>query len=194
MTMNLQQLNPWNWFKHEETSKESTIPVKKSAENLPDNKQAMPATNSIFQLHREIDRLFDDAFRGFAFPASRSSLFNDSVFNKSVFDAKVNVASDDKAYHISLEAPGMTDKDISLELTHNVLTIRGEKKEESESKDKHYYRVERSYGSFQRVLSLPDDCDKNAIKAEMKNGLLEIVLPRMALPASEKKQIPINRM
>ena len=192
--MNLQQLNPWNWFKHEEASKESTIPVKKSAESLPDNKQAMPAANSIFQLHREIDRLFDDTFRGFAFPASRSSLFNDSVFNKAVFDAKVNVASDDKAYHISLEAPGMTDKDISLELTHNVLTIRGEKKEESESKDKHYYRVERSYGSFQRVLSLPDDCDQNAIKAEMKNGLLEIVLPRVALPASEKKQIPINRM
>lgn len=190
--MNLQQLNPWNWFKHEESSSGSTIPVKKSDAVPVDAKQNVPANNSVFQLHREIDRLFDEAFRGFGFPALRPSLLSDSVFSRSAFDAKLNVASDDKAYHISLEAPGMTEKDINLELSNDVLVIRGEKKEENETKDKHYYRVERSYGSFQRVLNLPDDCDQDAIKANMKNGLLEITLPRKALPVPNKKQIPIN--
>jgi HSP20 family protein len=73
-----------------------------------------------------------------------------------------------------------------------VLTIRGEKKEELETKERHYYRMERSYGSFQRVLALPDDADQNAINASMKNGVLEINLARKPLAASETKRIPIN--
>lgn len=191
--MNLQQLNPWNWFKHEETSSASTIPVKKSDVSSVESKHNLPASPSIFQLHREIDRLFDDAFRGVGLPGFGSSWLGDSMWGRSAVDAKLNVASDDNAYHISLEAPGMTEKDISLELSNDVLTIRGEKKEENETRDKHYYRIERSYGGFQRVLNLPDDCDQDAIKADMKNGLLEITLPRKALPVSNKKQIPINR-
>lgn len=191
--MNLQQLNPWNWFKHEETSSASTIPVKKTDVSSVEFKHNLPASPSIFQLHREIDRLFDDVFRGVGLPGFGSSWLGDSIWGRSAVDAKLNVASDDKAYHISLEAPGMTEKDISLELSNDVLTIRGEKKEENETRDKHYYRIERSYGSFQRVLNLPDDCDQDAIKADMKNGLLEITLPRKALPVSNKKQIPINR-
>lgn len=86
----------------------------------------------------------------------------------------------------------MTEKDITLELNKGVLSIRGEKKEELETQERHYYRVERSYGSFQRVLALPDDCDQNSINASMKNGVLDISVARKALPASETKRIPIN--
>jgi HSP20 family protein len=114
------------------------------------------------------------------------------MFNRVGFQAKLNVSSDDKQYHVSLEAPGLTEKEISLELNQGVLTIRGEKKEENETKDRHYYRMERSYGSFQRVLALPEDCDQEGISASMKNGVLDITLPRKALPASAAKQIPIN--
>lgn len=189
--MNLQQLNPWNWFTHEETNKTSTIPVKredKVVEKAAPNATAHP----MLRLHREIDRLFDDAFRGFSLPAFNSRWSDDGIFSTAGFQAKLNVASDDKAYHISLEAPGLTEKDISLELNKGVLTVRGEKKEESETKDRHYYRVERSYGSFQRVLALPDDCDHSSINASMKNGVLDISVARKALPASETKRIPIN--
>jgi HSP20 family protein len=186
--MNLQQFNPWNWFKHEEAQPQSTIPVKRSDKPADKN---LPSTGaSVMQLHREIDRLFDDAFRGF--PTLGSRWFDQGVFSPAVFEARLNVASDDKNYHVSLEVPGMTEKDISLELTNNILTIRGEKKEENETKDKHYYRVERSYGSFQRVLNLPEDCDQASIAASIKNGVLDIQMPRKSLPASERKQIPIK--
>ena len=189
--MNLQQLNPWNWFAHEEANKTSTIPVKRNPEKT-EEKTAPNATHPMLQLHREIDRLFDDAFRGFSLPSFNARWPDDGIFSAAGFQAKLNVASDDKAYHISLEAPGLTEKDITLELNKGVLSIRGEKKEESETKDRHYYRVERSYGSFQRVLALPDDCDQGSINASMKNGVLDISVARKALPASETKRIPIN--
>jgi HSP20 family protein len=189
--MNLQQLNPWNWFTHEEANKTSTIPVKRHPEKT-EAKTAPPTVHPMLQLHHDIDRLFDNAFRGFPLPAFNSRWPDDGIFSAAGFQAKLNVASDDKEYHISLEAPGLTEKDITLELNKGVLTIRGEKKEESETKDRHYYRVERSYGSFQRVLALPDDCDHGSINASMKNGVLDISVERKALPASETKRIPIN--
>lgn len=190
--MNLQQLIPWNWFKHEESSPMSTIPVRRAA-NEPEQKPlADKDPFPVFQLHREIDRLFDQAMRGFAIPSLYSNWRDNSLVNSMGFQAKLDVASDDKQYHVSLEAPGLTEKEISLELNQGVLTIRGEKKEENETKERHYYRIERSYGSFQRVLALPEDCDQEGISASMKNGVLEITLPRKSLPASETKKIPIH--
>jgi HSP20 family protein len=189
--MNLQQLNPWNWFSHEEANKSSTIPVKR--DNAKTNASSTANDNHpIAQLHRDIDRWFDDAFRNFGFPSLGSNWLDNSVLNSASFHAKLNVASDDKNYHISLEAPGLTEKDITIELNKGVLTIRGEKKEESETKERHYYRVERSYGNFQRLLTLPEDADQNSINASMKNGVLDITVARKALPASETKRIPIN--
>lgn len=187
--MNLQQLNPWNWFSHEEAGKSSTVPVKRSSE--PAEKTPV-SHHPVVQLHREIDRLFDDAFRSVGFPGTRSRWLDDGIFSSTGFEAKLNVASDASNYHISLEAPGLTEKDIAIELNKGVLTIRGEKKEESETKERHYYRMERSYGSFQRVLALPEDADQGSINASMKNGVLEINVARKALPASETKRIPIN--
>lgn len=189
--MNKLQLNPWNWFKHEDAD---NAPAKHpgTAPGAENKIGGTSANHPMLLLQREIDRLFDDTFRDFNFPTLNSRWPKDGFFNVTAFQAKLNVASDDKNYHISLEAPGLTEKDISLDVTKGVLTIRGEKKEESETKDKHYYRVERSFGSFQRVLTLPDDCDQDAIAATMKNGLLEIAIPRKALPASDSKRIAIN--
>ncbi len=190
--MNMQQLNPWNWFSHEQSKTTTTIPVKRS-----DSSDQAPAITRgdqfpMLRLHQEIDRLFNDAFNGFGLPSLGGKLFDDNVFARAGFEAKVNIASDDKNYHITLEAPGLTEKDLSLEVNKGVLSIRGEKKEESENKDKHFYRMERSYGSFQRLLSLPDDCDQTHINASMKNGLLDILIPRKAVAESETKRIPIN--
>jgi HSP20 family protein len=186
--MNLQQLNPWNWFTHEEPATGATIPVKRTEINEKPSTTGQP----MLQLHREIDRLFDDVFRGVGFSNVPSRWTEGNLFNGLNFHAKINIASDEKNYHVSLEAPGLTEEDISLALHQGVLTIRGEKKAENETKDRHYYRVERSYGSFQRVLALPDDCDQEAISANMKNGVLEITLPRKVVPASATKHIPIH--
>ena len=75
----------------------------------------------------------------------------------------------------------------------NTLTIRGEKRQEKEEKAKDYYRIERSYGSFQRVLSLPEDVDQDTIKATFKNGVLTVTMPRKAVTGgAEVKQIEIT--
>lgn len=70
--------------------------------------------------------------------------------------------------------------------------ISGNKEEKSEQKDQHYYRIERSYGAFRRTLALPEDADKEAISANMKDGVLELTIPRKALPRKDIRQIPIN--
>lgn len=195
--MNLQQLNPWNWFSHEETRTNSTIPVKRheSAADTPQETESKLLVRDqlpVIRLRQEFDRLFDQAFQGFGFPSLRTDWLNDGVFSRAGFQAKLNVASDDKQYHISLEAPGLTEKDISLEVSQGVLTIRGEKKEETETNDRHYYRVERNYGNFQRVLNLPEDVDQETIAASLKNGVLDIIIPRRPTPETPRKRIPIN--
>ena len=98
-----------------------------------------------------------------------------------------------KEYAISVEVPGVDEKDVKIELANNTLTIGGEKKQEKEEKEKNFYRVERSYGSFQRVLSLPEDADQEKIQATFKKGVLRITVPRKALPHAEAKQIEVKK-
>ncbi len=186
--MNLEKLNPWNWFKHEDYSS-SNVPVNRGTNISPTT-----STNNhpMVRLQNEIDQLFEDTFRNFGFPSRYLGRSSDSGGNQMPFQAKVNIGSDDKNYHINLEAPGLTENDISLDINENILTIRGEKKEDTESKDRNYYRIEHTYGSFQRVLALPDDVDQDGINATMKNGMLNITVPRREYPTSETKQIPIN--
>jgi HSP20 family protein len=90
----------------------------------------------------------------------------------------IDVYEDKDEVKVKAEVPGMEEKDIDLSLEGNILTLRGEKKFENEVKEEDYYRVERSFGKFQRSLELPSDVDANAVKATYKNGVLEIRLPK----------------
>jgi len=91
---------------------------------------------------------------------------------------------------IKAELPGMDEKDISITLSGNHLMIQGEKKSEKEEKEKHFHRVERSYGRFQRAVPLPASVDSEKISAEYKKGLLEVHLPKK--PADMPKQIKVS--
>ena len=71
-------------------------------------------------------------------------------------------------------------------------TIRGEKKHGKEENDKNYYRMERSYGAFQRVLSLPEDADQAGVAATFKNGVLTVTMPRMAAQQANVRQIEVK--
>ena len=73
------------------------------------------------------------------------------------------------------------------------MTIRGEKKQDSTAKDKRYDCVERYYGAFQRVLSLPEDVDQEGIQAAFKNGVLTITMPRRAVPESKVRRIEVKK-
>ena len=192
--MDLHKLNPWNWFKHEEPEKAKSeiVPVKDDDQSL----SRLPQVNHINQLHREIDRLFEDAFRGFGLLGrprsdSLSPFFSDDFM--PAFRANVNIASDDKQYTVTLEAPGLSQDDLSIELKERVLVIKGTKQEEQEEKDKHYYRKERRYGAFERVLAVPDDGDIDGIQANMDKGLLTITIPRKEVEKKDVKKISIQK-
>ncbi|WP_020585610.1 Hsp20/alpha crystallin family protein [Desulfobacter curvatus] len=98
----------------------------------------------------------------------------------------------EKEYSISMEIPGVSKKEISIELLRNTLVIRGEKKQTHEDKNKNYYRIERSYGAFQRTLSLPADADESRVDARFKNGILKITIPRLKTPTSRVNQIEVK--
>jgi len=179
--MDLKKLVPWNWFaKEEETG--TAVPVHRTSpvRHYEDR-------GPVDHLHREVDQLFDNFFRGFG----TGGFFSNSLaadFLKPTLD----IGADEKEYSISIEVPGVDQKDVKLEIANNTLTVRGEKKQEHEEEEKNYYRMERSYGSFQRVLSIPEDADQEKIKAGFKNGVLHITTPRKSLPESEVKKIPIH--
>jgi len=187
--MDVKKLAPWNWFKKEEEEGGAHVPVKRS-----DSQATYPESaelNPIIRLHREMDRLFTDAFRGFGLSPFRSELF--TPFPASgLLKPQVDIGASDKDYTITVEVPGVDEKDVKVEIANNTMTIRGEKKQEKEEKEKDFYRIERSYGSFKRVLSLPEDVNQDDVKASFKNGVLTIKMPRKALPKTDVKQIAIN--
>ena len=185
--MDIKKLAPWNWFKKENEENGHTVPVKY---NNKSNNRYTPATYS--GLHNEMDRLFDDFFNGSALSPFRSGSFMPEGITGTLLKPSLDLGSTDNEYTVSVEIPGVSEKDVSIELVHDSLTVRGEKKQRKEEKNKNFYRLERSYGSFQRTLSLPDDANRENIKADFKNGVLNITIPRMAIPENKAKQIEIK--
>jgi HSP20 family protein len=128
-------------------------------------------------LQREIDRLFEDFSRGFPTIAGNGA---------TALMPSMDVTETDKEIEITAELPGLEEKDIQINVADNILTIRGEKKAEKEQKDKNYRLVERSYGSFERTLELPEGVNADAIKANISKGLLKVTVPKPA-PTQAKK-------
>ena len=191
--MNLDKLKPWNWFRHEEngTGKGGQIPVSHSeAENRP-----LTSPGTLVSLHRDMDRWFEDALKSLGIPSLDSNLQSRAMPGISLSDIyrpQIDVSGDSNGYEINLDVPGLTESDLSLEVKDDVLTIKGHKEERTEDKDKHYYRVERSYGSFQRTLALPDDAIGDEIKANLDKGVLRLEIPRRETTTQEVKRISIN--
>ena len=187
--MNIKKWVPWNWFKKEEEDAGKMVPVKRETAK----EQGDVPDHPLQQLHQEVDRLFGQAFRGFGLsPFS----FDQPLFPRlanDILKPTLDLGATDKAYTITVEIPGVDEKDVKLEIVNDTLTISGEKKQETEEKEKNYYRMERSYGSFQRMLSLPEDADQDNVKATFKNGVLTVTMPRKALPKSDVKQIEVKR-
>jgi HSP20 family protein len=99
----------------------------------------------------------------------------------------LDVFEKDGKLHLHTELPGMTAKDIEIEITDDALTITGEKKDEREVKEEYFYRAERSYGRFRRKIALPIGADTNHVDAHFKDGVLEIEVPIKSAEAATKK-------
>lgn len=193
--MNLEKLKPWNWFKHEESeqTKDKQIPVTR---NEASQLTAQTGADSLMRLHREVDQLFDSVFNAFGLPAIRSPILDrSSELNKQTsasYSPSIDVSGDEQQYEITLDVPGLSQNDISIEVSGDLLRIIGQQEETSKMKDKHFYRVERRFGSFQRTLSLPEDAIASDISASLESGVLNLTIPRKTLSASEVKRIPIS--
>ena len=187
--MDVKKWVPWNWFKKEEEAAGKTVPVRR--EQAQEN-DAGAFFSPLQQFHQEVDRLFDRAFRGFGLTPFGFDRPMMPRLGEGMLKPTLDLGATDKAYHITVEIPGVEEKDVKLEIVNDTLTISGEKKQEKEEKEKNYYRMERSYGAFRRVLSLPEDVDQDGIKAAFKKGVLTVTLPRKAMPASDAKQIEVK--
>jgi len=150
------------------------------------DRERSPATRSdsispVVSLHREMNRLFDDVFRG----------FDDARFwgGRGAWPS-VDVEETDKEYRVTAELPGLEERDVEVLLQDGLLTVRGEKKLETETRGRSY--SERFYGRFERQITLDQDVDDSAVKATFKNGVLTVTVPRNARAVERSKRIPIN--
>jgi HSP20 family protein len=133
-------------------------------------------------LQERINRLFEDAF-----PRAREQ---EEDLSPGGWRPVVDIYERETAVVLKAELPGIKKEDVSVELKDNVLTIKGERKTESEIKEEKYYRRERTYGSFSRSFNLQYTVNPDKIKARFKDGVLEIEVPK---PEEEKpKQINVN--
>lgn len=171
------------------------LPIKVDA--APAARPAKAADWQPFEaLRSQVDRLFHDFQTGFLQAPSYRSLLDMEPFWRRDFGLNVSPAIDivekDKAFEVTAELPGLDAKNIDIQLSDDLLTIKGEKQEEKEEKTKDRYVSERRYGSFRRSLQVPGSVDAGKIEAAFKNGILTITLPKS--PEAEKKQktIPVT--
>jgi len=133
-------------------------------------------------LYNRFNRLFDDPF-------FRVGQMDDDA-GMGMWNPAVDLYEKDDHFMIKAELPGVNKDDIKIDLQDQLLTLSGERTYDNEVKEENYYRRERSYGKFQRAFTLPADVDSDKIKAEFKDGLLQIEVPK---PEEKKaKQVTVH--
>jgi len=136
-------------------------------------------TDPFMAFRREMNRVFDDAFRGFG-RGSMPSLFG-PAFGRMPMETlmpQIDVSESEREIQVTAEMPGINEKDVEVILADDMLTIRGEKKAEHEQKDRDYHLMERSHGTFSRSLPLPFAADPSQVKAAFKNGVLTVTIQK----------------
>lgn len=139
-----------------------------------------------FEPLRELESLNNRIMRMFGdFPGITDMAFN--------FNPKVDISENEKNFIVEAEIPGVKKEDMKISLQENILTISGEKKTEtSEKKEKNFYRSERSYGTFTRSFTLPEEVNPDKVDAKFENGVLRITLEKAAPKPVNEKLIEIK--
>lgn len=134
---------------------------------------------------------FEDLFRAWPTEFFGRDLFGPVGRAGAEWNPRCDVTEKDDAIVIHAELPGVAAKDMEMTVREGVLTIRGEKRSETTEEEKGRKYQERFFGSFERALALPKNIDESAIKAELKDGVLEVRLPKAKVTEPETKTIPI---
>jgi HSP20 family protein len=168
------------------------VPVKTEKESA----SALQTWRPFETLRREMDRLFDDLEGGFwRFPFGRPMFGLEPFWRREaplIAAPAVDVAESQKAYEITADLPGLTEKDIEVKLANGILMIKGEKQEEKEEKKKDYHLSERRYGAFERSFRVPESVDSDKIEASFKNGVLTLTLPKTPEALKAEKKISVK--
>lgn len=140
-------------------------------------------------LRRDIDRLFEDFFRG------PSLAPREDAGTAAVLTPRIDVSETDQAIQINAELPGVDEKNIDVQLSGDMLTIRGEKRVEREEKhkDKNYHLIERAYGAFARTIRLPFDADPDKVEASFDKGVLTVTVPKPEEAQQKTKRIEVKK-
>jgi HSP20 family protein len=175
---------------------QTTVEVKKSEKTAAPVPMAAPGVDIWQSFRNDMQRFFDQFWnRGFL-PSLPRAFDVEPMWRQwpsvGITSPAVDVSEDDKAYRITAELPGMSEKDIDVSLSGDTLTIKGEKRSEKEEKAKNYYLSERTYGSFQRSFSLPDGIDRSKIEASFAAGVLTLSLPKTAEAVQQQKKIEVK--
>jgi len=138
-------------------------------------------SGSLTTLRREVDRLFEDFFDG----GSRRFWGRGAEPAMEVCDTKDAVV-------VKAQVPGVSKDQLQVHITDDTLTLKGEVREEEKKEEKNFYRRELHYGAFERTMALPMAVQANKATAQLKDGVLEITLPKSASAQAKVKQIPIE--
>jgi HSP20 family protein len=118
----------------------------------------------------------------------RESLSDEAFFDEDWMPA-VDVKEDEKAYMVKADIPGVSPEDVEVTMERGVLTIRGERKSERKEERDNYHRIERFSGSFSRRFTLPDAADSDGVEADMKDGVLQVRIPKQEKAVSRRINI-----
>jgi HSP20 family protein len=134
-------------------------------------------------IQNEMNRLFNSFF-------DTPTHSNGSTFRRWI--PAMDLVETEDSFVLRADLPGLSESDVSIEVEDNVLTVSGERKAEHEDRKAGYYRVERSYGSFRRSLTLPEGVDAEAVKATFDKGVLEVTVPKPEQQSPRKVQITVG--
>jgi HSP20 family protein len=137
----------------------------------------------LFGLQR-LNRILDEAFSGLPFSAEQGNVITSTWF------APTDVSEDENTLRITMELPGVDPNDVRLSLENNVLTIRGEKKQQLDDTSERVHRFERTYGMFERTFVLPNTVDSERIDARYENGVLLVTIPKAE--RAKPREIRVN--
>lgn len=142
--------------------------------------------SDVWDLQDEMNRMF----RNFGLGLTRRSEGESGEL--SLWAPAVDIAEDREAVRITAELPGLKQNEVKINVEDGVLTLKGERKFTDETKKENYYRIERSYGAFSRSFSLPPTVDAEKIRATMKDGVLELLIPKKEEAKLKEIQIEVR--
>jgi len=135
---------------------------------------------ALFDMGDDFNRLFEQFGKSLSWP------------DQGRFAPAMDIHETEDAYVVEADVPGLKKDDIHLEVADNVLTIKGERKEQKEEKEKNYHRVERSFGSFARSVALPNGIDGTKVSAKFEDGVLKVTLPKHEASKPRRVEVKVS--